>query len=99
MILDRLGQNNNQTDRGKMNHMIWTKKSAERFIAFYQLTKIDTERTLEIMELRSCINIVATFVNGEKPVKLDLFIKELDRTQMQDEGRIIGKRYDSIKSF
>ena len=88
MTLNRLDQNSSQTARGKMNHMIWMKKSAEKFIAFYRLIKTDMERMLEIMELRSCINIVGIFANGEKLVKSDLFINELGRIQIQDKNII-----------
>ena len=93
MISDHLDQNSNQTDLGKMNHMIWMKKSAEKFIAFYQLIRTDTERTLEITELRSCINIGGIFANGEKLVKSDLFINALDKTQIR------GKKHNFKRSF
>ena len=93
MISDRLGQNNNQTDRGKTNRMILAKRSAEKFIAFCRSIRTDMERMLEITELRSCINIVGIFANGEKLVKSDLFINALGKTQMQ------GKKHNFKRNF
>ena len=83
MTLNRLDQNSSQTARGKTNRMILAKRNEEKFIVFCRSIRTDTERTPGITELRSCTNIVEIFVNGEKLVKLDLFINALDKTQMQ----------------
>ena len=99
MISDHLDQNSSQMDLGKTNRMILAKRNEEKFIVFCRSIRTDTERTPGITELRSCTNIVEIFVNGERLAKLDLFINELGKTQTQDEGRIIGERYDSVKSF
>ena len=99
MTLSRSDQNSSPTDLGKKSLMILAKRNVEKFIVFCQSIRTDMEQTPEITELRSYINIVEIFVNGEKLVKYALFINELDKTQAQDKERIIGKRYDSIKSF
>ena len=99
MILNRSDQNSSPTARGKTNRMILAKRNEEKFIAFCRSIRTDMERMLEITELHSCINIVVIFANGERLVKLDRFINELDRIQARDDGRIIGERYDSVKSF